>query len=108
MKLFYNGTIHTLDPHIPQAEALAVGDDGRIAAVGTLSALDRANVTRIDLAGRTLFPGFNDAHVHVTWLGLLLTQLVDCRIHVAPTIPAIIQRLAERARTEQAKSWVQG
>ena len=43
----------------------------------------------VDLGGRTLIPGFNDAHVHVSWLGMLLTSLVDTRIHVAPNIPSI-------------------
>lgn len=108
MKLFYNGVIHTLDATNPHPEALLVGDDGRIAALGDRRNLERPGVTRIDLAGRTLIPGFNDAHVHVTWLGFLLTRLVDCRIHVAPTIPAIIARLAERAQTQESGSWVQG
>jgi predicted amidohydrolase YtcJ len=46
--------------------------------------------------------------VHVSWLGMLLTRLVDARIHVAPTIPAIVGRLAERAGGQPPGSWVEG
>ncbi len=34
MLLFHNGTIHTIDLQYPQAEAVLVGDDGRILFVG--------------------------------------------------------------------------
>ena len=108
MKLFYNGVIHTMNPATPTTDALLVGDDGRIAALGDRRGLERPGVTLVDLAGRTLIPGFNDAHVHVAWLGMLLTQLVDCRIHVAPNIPTIVARLAERAQAQESGTWVQG
>lgn len=108
MKLFHNGTIHTIDATFLNPEAVLTDDSGRIAAVGRLVDLDHPDAQRIDLAGRTLIPGFNDAHVHVSWLGLLLTHLVDVRIHVAPNIPAIIQRFAERAASELAGRWISG
>jgi predicted amidohydrolase YtcJ len=108
MLLFSNGIIHTVDPDMPNPEAVLVGDDGRIAAVGARAALERPGVRHIDLAGRTLIPGFNDAHVHVSWLGLLLTSLVDARIHVAPNIGAIVERLAARAQSLPPGSWVEG
>jgi predicted amidohydrolase YtcJ len=108
MLLFSNGIIHTLDPSLPIPEAVLVGDDGRIAAVGARAALESPRVRHIDLAGRTLIPGFNDAHVHVSWLGMLLTSLVDTRIHVAPNIPAIVERLAARAQSQPPGSWIEG
>jgi predicted amidohydrolase YtcJ len=112
MLLFSNGRIHTMEAAhaggVAAPEAVLVGDDGRILAAGARSALARPGVREVDLAGRTLIPGFNDAHVHVTWLGMLLTQQVDVRIHVAPTIPAIIGRLAERAGTLPDGGWVEG
>src|SRR5262245_20841509 len=108
MLLFHNGVIHTLDPNHPQPEALLAGEDGRILALGARQDLERPGVRAIDLAGRTLISGFNDAHVHVAWLGMLLTRLVDVRIHVAPAISVVIARLAERARSQPAGSWVEG
>ena len=108
MRLFFNGPIHTMDADHPTAEALLVDDEGRIRSVGDLRELERPGVERVDLAGRTLIPGFNDAHVHVSWLGLLLTQLVDVRIHQAPDIPAVIERFAERAQREAPGTWLRG
>ncbi len=87
---------------------MLVGHDGRIAALGARAALERPGVRHVDLAGHALIPGFNDAHVHVLWLGMLLTRLVDTRIHVAPNIPAIIDRLAVRAQSQPVGSWVEG
>jgi predicted amidohydrolase YtcJ len=108
MLLFSNGVIHTVDPSLPSPQAVLVDDNGRIAAVGARAALERPGVRHVDLAGRTLMPGFNDAHVHVSWLGMLLTSLVDTRIHVAPNIPAIVERLAARAQLQPPGGWVEG
>jgi predicted amidohydrolase YtcJ len=111
MLFFYNGIIHTMDATYPAPEAVLVAGDGRIQAVGNLSEAEAAATSeaeRVDLAGRALIPGFNDAHVHVSWLGRQLTQLVDARIHVAPNIPAIISRFAERAAAKPAGTWVTG
>src|SRR5262245_38760379 len=108
MLLFSNGIIHTVDPGLPDPEAVLVGDDGRIAALGARAVLERPGARHVDLAGRTLIPGFNDAHVHVSWLGMLLTNLVDTRIHVAPNIGAIVERLAARAQSQPPGTWVEG
>lgn len=110
MHLFYNGIIHTMDPSQPQPEAVLVNDGGRIEAVGLYTDLAQLSPTakQIDLAGQTLIPGFNDAHVHVASLGRLLIHYVDARIHVAPTIPAIIEKFAARAQSQAAGEWVVG
>jgi len=63
--------------------AQAVGvRDGRIACVGTTSdVLNAAGpaTKRIDLGGRTVIPGFNDAHAHIWKIGHLLTTMLDLR-----------------------------
>jgi predicted amidohydrolase YtcJ len=108
MLLFTNGPIYTVDPNNSTPEAVLVGDDGRIAAVGRTADLDAPGVRRVDLGGRTLLPGFNDAHVHVWKLGLLLTVQVDARSAVAPDIESIIGRFHERAVTLPAGTWITG
>ena len=46
--------------------AIFIGDDGRIASIGSLAALQVPAGTRhINLAGRTLLPGLIDMHVHL-------------------------------------------
>ncbi len=79
--IFVNGTLLTQDVTNPRAEALAV-EWGRISAIGArddIENLVRPGTSRIDLGGRTLVPGFNDAHVHVWKLGHLLTTMLDLR-----------------------------
>lgn len=69
-----------LTPAPSQATALLIRD-GRIAAVGD-DGLERsaaADAARIDLGGRTVVPGFNDAHAHVWKIGHLLTTMLDLR-----------------------------
>jgi predicted amidohydrolase YtcJ len=80
--IFINGTLLTLDPETQaRAEALAV-TRGRILAVGPREQVEgfaRPETRCVDLAGRTLIPGFNDAHIHVWKVGHLLTSLLDVR-----------------------------
>src|SRR5580700_8282466 len=65
--VLYNGDVFTAVPNAPHAQAIALEGD-RVLAVGPNSAI-RALATpgsrSIDLGGRTVIPGFNDAHVHV-------------------------------------------
>jgi predicted amidohydrolase YtcJ len=78
--LLYNGQVLT-QATPATASALAVRD-GRIAAVGDSAELLRSanqRTRRIDLRGRTIVPGFNDAHAHIWKIGHLLTSMVDLR-----------------------------
>ena len=64
--VLFNGKIFTADPENPSAEAIAILGD-RILAVGTKAELvprAGAETRRIDLRGRVVTPGFNDAHFH--------------------------------------------
>ncbi len=111
MLLFHNGNIHTIDSRFPRAEAVLVGDDGRIAAVGSLADCEASSALgskRLDLGGRTLIPGFNDAHVHIWKLGLLLTRQVVANKATAPDIESIIQRFRDKASTLPAGTWITG
>src|SRR6188508_2691527 len=75
-----NGVIRTLDPSLPVARALAVAGDRIAGGVGTHeTALASPEV--VDLGGRTVVPGFADAHVHFpTWaLAQRQIDLDGCR-----------------------------
>jgi predicted amidohydrolase YtcJ len=64
--LLVNGKIWTVNPQQKEAEAVAVAGN-RIVAVGTTSELSKLKQPRtqvIDLEGKRVLPGFNDAHVH--------------------------------------------
>lgn len=111
MLLFHNGTIHTLDPQYSTPEAVLIGDDGRILVVGSLAeceAASKSGTHRVNLNGQTLIPGFNDAHVHIWKMGLLLTKQVDARRALAPDIETIIELFRQRAQTVAAGTWFTG
>jgi len=64
--LLTHGKIWTGNPAQPEAEAVACAG-GRIVAVGSsadLAGWAGAGTETIDLAGKRVTPGFNDAHVH--------------------------------------------
>jgi predicted amidohydrolase YtcJ len=64
--ILVKGKVFTSDPARPHAQAIAIKGE-RILAVGTdaeINALAGKNTRRIDLGGRTVTPGFNDAHYH--------------------------------------------
>lgn len=69
--VLHNGKVWTGDAASPSATAIAI-DKGRIVAVGddtTILKLATGDSQRIDLKGRRVVPGINDAHTHLT-LGL--------------------------------------
>jgi hypothetical protein len=63
--LVINANVITVDKNHPSAQAFAF-DNGRITAVGTNEQIPKLRTTStevIDLKGRTVIPGFNDAHL---------------------------------------------
>ncbi|MFM8943793.1 MAG: amidohydrolase [Actinomycetota bacterium] len=79
---FVNGVVHTVDPARPRAAAIAVRD-GRIVAVGDdaeVRAAAGAGAEVVDLGGRMVLPGFQDAHIHAPAGGV---HLGLCDLHDA-------------------------
>ena len=105
-----NANIHSLDPSRPRARAIAA-KNGRIAAVGSDEAvlayagreLPQAAVT--DLSGKTVLPGFIDAHTHFIAGGFSL-QSVNLRGAAGPE--EFVGRIAERLRQTKPGDWVTG
>ena len=107
--LFVNGTVVTMNPVHPQAEAVLVRGD-RVVAVGQtadMNALAAPGARVVDLGGQTLLPGFNEAHNHMLMFGRALGQ-VDCRAPGCGTIAELQRRVAERAEETSGGGWVIG
>lgn len=97
--IFVNGHLMTGSGQPSEATAIAVRG-GRIVAVGgddAALAWRGPGVEVVDLRGRTLAPGFNDAHCHPMYLGFSLQQ-IDASTPPNRAIPDIVARVAERAR----------
>ena len=63
-----NAQIFTASQNIGEAEAVAV-KDGRFLAVGTNDEIQRyvgPDSTIIDVAGKSVLPGFIDSHIHIS------------------------------------------
>jgi predicted amidohydrolase YtcJ len=104
--LLKGGAVYTLDAARSWAQAVAVRD-GRIVYVG--SDAGAAHYTGpetrvVELGGRMLLPGFQDAHVHPVSGGLELTQ---CNLNDLETQQAVLDKVEECAR-DRSKPWVVG
>lgn len=104
--LYVNAVIHTMDPATHIAEAVAVSGN-RILAVGSNSDLRgrHAQARRVDLGGRLLLPGFNDAHVHFISGGFSLFA-PDLRNTATPR--EFADGIAAYARKLPANAWILG
>ncbi|MEE8348054.1 MAG: amidohydrolase family protein, partial [Acidobacteriota bacterium] len=68
-KVLFNGKIVTVDDNFSIAQAVAI-KDGLLVAVGSddaILALAGVETERTDLEGKTVLPGFNDSHLHLSW-----------------------------------------
>ncbi len=101
-----NGKVFTADARGRVAEAVAI-DGERVVAVGTSREIGAAfaGARTIDLRGRLVTPGFNDAHIHFLGggLSLLRVNLVGAR-----TLAEAKARVAARVRELPAGAWVTG
>ena len=104
--LLVNGKIFTADAQFSVFEAVAV-DGEKIVAVGNASDLkSRYEAARtIDLQGKLVTPGFNDAHVHFLRgaLALLNVNLLD-----AKSLEEAKSRVAAKVRQVKPGEWISG
>jgi predicted amidohydrolase YtcJ len=101
------GRIATMDPARSWATALAVRD-GRVVAVGPDSTVREhiGPATRvIELRGRGVTPGFQDAHVHPVHGGLARLR---CELHDTRGADEVLAVIAEYARTHPEETWIRG
>ena len=100
--IYSGGPILTMDDGRLRAEAVAV-KDGKIVAVGAMAevkALAGPATKTVDLAGRTMIPGFVDAHGHVMVGGL---QALSANLLPAPDGPG--NSIADIQKT--LRDWVE-
>ncbi len=105
--LFVNGHVMTGELNQRPASAVAVRE-GRIVAVGSdsdVKAWNGPSTEVIDLAGRTMAPGFNDSHCHPMYVGFGLQQ-VNASTPPNVSISDITRRIAERVQETSPGMWV--
>jgi predicted amidohydrolase YtcJ len=105
--ILHNGNIFTVNVKEPYAQAVAIAR-GRFLAVGSdaqILNLAGPGIRKIDLGGKTVLPGFIDAHSHPAAAGLSHLRMVDCDLR---SIAAIQSAIRERAAKTPAGHWVLG
>ena len=102
-----NANIITIDPRTPKASSLAISD-GKFIAIGDNTACDSLigpDTEVLNLSGKTVLPGFIDAHIHVLNSGIRHVMAADCDL---PNIPLIQQALRDRIKETLPGGWIQG
>ena len=93
----------------PPASAVAVRGD-RIVAVGDAADRDLTDLVGrrtevVDLRGRALLPGFQDAHVHPAFAGV---TMIGCNLIGAATLDEALARIGSYAAEHPDKEWIAG
>lgn len=102
-----NGVVYTLDATTPRAEAVAIKGD-RILAIGTAEAIraHQGSATRVvDLGGAAVFPGWADAHYHLSGVG---EREMTLNLEGTDTKDAFLAKVKERVDRTPAGEWVTG
>lgn len=112
-KVYLGGTVITMDNANTVAEGVAVAEE-QIMAVGAekdLKHLIGPGTEVIDLAGKTLLPGFYDSHSHFSAAGigaLFQVNLNSPPIGTMNTITDYINTLKKQAQRTPAGQWISG
>jgi predicted amidohydrolase YtcJ len=104
--ILHGGTVITLDQSSAVVEAMAVRE-GKILAVGSSSELlenAKPETRLIDLRGRTVLPGFYDAHPHMDREGL--KSLGGIPIDGLGSITEIVEVVSKAAAEAESGEWI--
>ena len=99
-----NGVVRTMDASLPLARALAIAGERIAGGVGTHETL-LATPDRVDLGGRCVLPGFNDAHVHFPTWALAQRQV---RLEGATSLEEALASVASAVNEVQPGRWLRG
>lgn len=107
--VLHNGRVFTADADTPWAEAVLVRGE-RVALVGTsqeVLAAAAPAATRVDLEGRVVIPGLNDAHVHIAPGGPATQVVVSPDPVPDPTLAQVLDSLRAVTARLPAGRWIE-
>lgn len=105
--VFTGGAVYTVDATRSWAGAVAVKDD-RIVAVGSpdeVGDLIGPATDVVDLRGRMLLPGFQDAHVHPVSAGV---DMLECDLHHAGSLREYERIVRAYSEAHPEAPWIVG
>lgn len=80
--VYTNGNIYTMDSCMPKATCLAIKGDRLVYVGGNVQAkfFVGSDTKVIDLKGKTVYPGFNESHMHIyDYTKVLLSVDIYCK-----------------------------
>lgn len=105
-RIYRGGTIRTMESTTPTTDAVAI-HNGTIIAIGEsdCATVNGTSTEVVELIGRTLVPGFHDAHAHPVLGGL---SMVECNLDDIHGYRPYLKRIAEYAEEHPNDEWVLG
>jgi predicted amidohydrolase YtcJ len=118
--VFAGGAVYTADASRRRMTPAAMADGrpasavavvgGRIEAIGMAGDRDIQDLIApatevVDLRGRALLPGFQDAHVHPAFAGI---TMIGCNLMGAASLAEALERIASYARQHPDREWIAG
>jgi predicted amidohydrolase YtcJ len=118
--VFAGGAVYTADASRLRVTPAAAADGGpasavavvggRIEAIGNAADRDIQDLIGpatevIDLRGRALLPGFQDAHVHPAFAGI---TMIGCNLMGAASLAETLARISDFARQHPEREWIAG
>ena len=105
--LMINGKIRTMDVKGTIAQAVGIRH-GQIDIIGTTEQVLETKIRKdevLDLKGKTVFPGFIDAHNHMIYYGTELLG-INCRAESIRSIDDIVKEIAEKVASSPPGRWL--
>jgi predicted amidohydrolase YtcJ len=105
--VFTGGHVHTVDSKRPRAEAVAIHGE-RIIAVGSadeIAPLIGRRTRVVQLAGRLLVPGFQDAHVHPISAGV---DRMQCDVRESRGREGVLATIRSYVASHPDSDWIIG
>ena len=103
--ILFDGKVYTVDANRSWAEAVAV-IDGKIAYVGSSSGAKKykgPNTRLVDLDGKMVLPGFQDAHVHPIEAGM---AYLGCSLHDGKSVEDYVLIVKECAQQSPEATFI--
>jgi predicted amidohydrolase YtcJ len=108
--ILFNANVITMDPKLPRAELVAIRNEKIIAVSNNESLIEfkNRNTKVIDCKGKTILPGFIDAHVHLfAFAESLVTVSLEPRNNTH-SISDIQTKIREISQQQSPGTWIRG
>ncbi|MFC1820927.1 amidohydrolase family protein [Thermodesulfobacteriota bacterium] len=106
--ILYNANVITMDPANPKARSVAM-EDGKILAVSgddSIREFNTGDTKTIDCGGKTILPGFIDAHCHVQGLAESLVSINLATYDDTLSIHDIQEKIRKEAENLPPGDWI--